>query len=466
MSSTEVLSAADPIQVRHFIRGRLDDAADVVRPAPDGLEFVMPRVNPDDLVWTRGQGFPAADVSLDEVLDFLVATGESLRRDDQGYIADALERISHVNPLGGGQMRRQMDAALSLFDRELMYAEYHQAFGDAPEGWVHVDGPRGIEFERRWVPSRLVHVMAGNTPHAGPQAIIRTALVRGVAVMKLPSNDPFTTIAVLQAMRDLDPDHPLIQCFSAVYWRGGDPEIESVIFRPQYVDKVVAWGGEGAIRNVVKYLGPGLELISFDPKTSISVIDQGAFESAETLKDAADRAAMDVRYQEGCATSRHQFVAGSVEQVDSYCEALLQALHDFHARVQGTGKSTPREVADEVEGLRMLEPDFRVWGVADGSGLIVRSSEPVDFYPDGRTVNVIRVDDLADVVGFVTEATQTVGVYPPSSKGGVRDALVLAGVDRVGDLGYSSPGPTGGMGGPHDGMIPLQRFVRWIYSAI
>lgn len=466
MSTTEVLSSATPVEVCHFVRGRLDDSHDIVRPAPEGLEFVTPRLNPDDLVWTRGDGFPAADLSLDEVLDFLVATGESLRRDDRGYISDALERISRVNPLGGGQLRRQMDAALGLFDRELMTAEYRQAFGDGPEGWVRVDGPSGTAFERRWVPTRLVHVMAGNTPHGGPQAIIRTSLVRGVAVMKLPSNDPFTSIAVLSAMRDLDPTHPLVQCFSAVYWRGGDPEIESVIFRPQYVDKVVAWGGEGAIRNVVKYLGPGLELISFDPKTSISVIDNAAFDSAETLKDAADRAAMDVRYQEGCATSRHQFVKGSIEQVDAYCDALLTAMHDFHDRVQGTGKVTPREIAEEVEGLRMLEPDFRVWGQADGSGLVVRSSEPVDFYPDARTVNVVKVNDLADVVHFVTEATQTVGVYPPASKALVRDSLVLAGVDRIGDLGYSSPGPTGGMGGPHDGMIPLQRFVRWIYSAI
>ena len=459
-------SPTKALPVGFFLRGRLNEGQDVYCPAPDGVEFVTPRLNPDEMVWLRDGGFPAAELSLDDVLNFLTATGDALRRDGKGYVSDALHRISQVNPLGGGQLRRQMDAAIGLFDRELMELEYRQAFGDQPEGWLTVNGPGGLTFQKRWVPTRLVHVMAGNTPHGGPQAIIRTALARGVALMKLPSNDPFTSIAVLNTMKDLDPDHPLIQCFSAVYWRGGDVEVESVIFRPQYFDKVVAWGGEAAIKNVVKYLGPGLELIAFDPKTSISVIDEGAFESPGTLKDAADRAAMDVRYQEGCATSRHQFVRGTVEQVDAYCAALLTAMHEFHERVQGCGKVTPRDIIEEVDALRDLEPEYRVWGASDGSGLVVRSSEPVDFYPDARTVNVVQIDGLDDVAGFVTEATQTVGVYPPASKYEIRDRLILAGVDRIGDLGYSSPGPTGGMGGPHDGMIPLQRFVRWIYSSI
>ena len=59
---------------------------------------------------------------------------------------------------------------------------------------------------------------------------------------------------------------------SAVYWRGGDERIERMLYRPQYFDKIVAWGGGDAINNVIKYLGPGFQLVSFDPKTSISMI--------------------------------------------------------------------------------------------------------------------------------------------------------------------------------------------------
>ena len=55
--------------------------------------------------------------------------------------------------------------------------------------------------------------------------------------------------------------------------------IERTIFRPQYFDKIVAWGGGEAITNVIKYLGPGIQLISFDPKSSISMIGREAFDS-------------------------------------------------------------------------------------------------------------------------------------------------------------------------------------------
>ncbi|HSV35547.1 MAG TPA: acyl-CoA reductase, partial [Ramlibacter sp.] len=56
-------------------------------------------------------------------------------------------------------------------------------------------------------------------------------------------------------------------------------------------------------------------------------------------------------------------------------------------------------------------------------------------------------------------ATQTVGVYPPSRKAGLRNALAAAGVQRVVALGQAVMFETGLS---HDGFYPLQRFVRWV----
>ena len=78
------------------------------------------------------------------------------------------------------------------------------------------------------------------------------------------------------------------------YWRGGDEPVERVLYRPQYFDKIVAWGGGEAIGNVAKYIGPGFQLVSFDPKTSISFIGCEALASDETLARVADLAAADV----------------------------------------------------------------------------------------------------------------------------------------------------------------------------
>ena len=73
-------------------------------------------------------------------------------------------------------------------------------------------------------------------------------------------------------MAALDPDHPVTRSFSAVYWKGGDTAVESAILRPQFFDKLVVWGGDTAVRNALKYAGPGFEIVSFDPKVSMSMI--------------------------------------------------------------------------------------------------------------------------------------------------------------------------------------------------
>ena len=109
--------------------------------------------------------------------------------------------------------------------------------------------------------------------------------------------------------------------------------------------------------------------------------------------------------------------------------------------------------------LRHLEPMYRVWGAYDGRGIVIRSDDQVDFHPDGKIVNVVPVADLQDAVRYATIATQTVGVFPPERKAGLRDALAAAGVQRVVSLG-SAMGPAPGL--PHDGFWPLHRFVRWV----
>ena len=101
-------------------------------------------------------------------------------------------------------------------------------------------------------------------------------------------------------------EHPVVKSMSAVYWRGGDERIERTLYRPQYFNRIVAWGGGSAINNVIKYLGPGLQLVSFDPKTSISMIGPEAFQSDEAIAQVAEAAAEDVTAfnQEACLASR------------------------------------------------------------------------------------------------------------------------------------------------------------------
>ena len=453
------------IRVPHFVRGRVVWGDEVEHLSRDfGVPFVTPKLVYDELIPPRTEQGPAFDVPIAEIVDFLVETIDHLRLEKNEYLQESLEMSVQLAVLP----RRIVENIFSApppFSREGIWAALNGNFKDvrALDGWIDNEGPNGQVSKVRAFPPRLVHMLAGNSPSACMMSLIDGALVKAVNLYKMPSADPFTTVAVLRTMADIDPDHPVVRSISAVYWKGGDASVEGVVYRSQYFDKLVAWGGGPAITNAAKYVGPGFQLIAFDPKVSISVIGREAFESDETLAEAAELAALDctTMNQDACVSSRHMYVEGSVDDVDRFCAALVERMGIERHFGSAVGPKTPPEIREAVDGLRWLEPDYRVWGDFDGSGLVVRSPEPLDFHPSNKTVNVVPITSMVDAARFATVATQTVGVYPTHRKPEVRDQLAAAGAQRIVRLGSAF---TGTGGGPSDAMYPLHRMVNWVHD--
>jgi hypothetical protein len=468
MTVMSQVASAKPVReklyVPHIIAGRIvEDYAQEYSGSADGLPFTTPTIDLDGLFHPRTELPPAYHLSTEEIIEFLVATGERLSLDSNKWLADAVDATAYANPLDRRVLENIYRGITFFFQRETLEFEIEHALGgrDVLDSWKEVVDVTGRTVRVRAFPSRMVHILAGNSPGVAASSITRSALSKSLSVLKLPSNDLFTASAILRTMAEIDPDHPVLRSFSAVYWRGGDADVENFLYRPQFFDKIVVWGGESAVRNVTKYLGPGIQMIAFDPKVSISLIGHETHASEETLQEVANLAATDVQLldQEACAASRFQFVEGTVEQVDRYCEVLCEQMHVD--REMGSAKAVPPppEVVEEVEALRFFEPMYRVWGDTQGGGLVLRSPEPVTFHPIGKVVNVIRVDNLTDALGFANPATQTVGVWPSARKAEVRDHLCATGVQRVIMLG---DGEKMFPGLPHDGFIPLHRFVNWV----
>ena len=451
--------STDITPVCHVIKGRMIAGTE----AGYG-RFATPALNLDELVWSRREPGPAFDVPLAEIMDVLVQTGERLTRDPDGLLAEALNFSARTSPLPRSVLERSYASLGRIFDRRSMEFQVREELGgaDVLDGWREVAGaPSGRTHRTRAFPPRLIHVIAGNAPGVAALSVLRGALTKGVHLLKLPSNDLFSATAILRAMAAVAPEHPITRSFSAAYWRGGDAKVEGLLFRPQFFDKLVAWGGASTIQSAKQYIGPGFELVAFDPKTSISLIGREAFESDAVLAEVAERAAADatIMNQQACASSRVQFVEGSAVQVDRYAALLQARLGVERPTTSAIGSPLSGELRDEIDGLRDMQPHYQVWGGYEGKGLVIRSEEPVDFHPDGRVVNVVPVASLAEAVQRANVATQTVGVYPPSRKAELRDALAAAGVQRVVELGKAVAFETGIS---HDGFYPLQRFVRWV----
>jgi hypothetical protein len=452
-----------PTPAPFFVRGKLVAATETRHRSRDlGVDFVTPQLDLDALITLRTEPGPLFDVKLNEILNFLAETGERMRLDRGGYLREAVDRIAATNVLPRSLIEHNVRMAADYLNKAklLEYAEQNLGNARVLDEWLpRVDSTGRRSFTRAF-PPRLIHVLPGNSPLVSAQSIALGAMVKAVNLFKMGSSDPFMAVAILRTMLDVDPDHPVPRSMSAVYWRGGDEQVERAIFQPQYFDKIVAWGGGDAINNVIKYLMPGLQLVSFDPKTSISMIGIEAFDSDEVLEDVSTRAANDVGLlnQEACVCSRVLFVEGDRRQVDRFCERLQRKLVDRNA-LSGKAPPLPRDLAEEVDSMRLMDDEFGVWGIGDGSGLVVRSDEPVDFHPINKTANVVAVSSLREALKYVNVATQTVGVYPPARQAELRDGLASGGAQRIvrlGDAGGQS------IGAPHDAMYVIHRFVHWI----
>ena len=463
LSSPPSAGNAEADSAPFFVKGRVIEGADLIQRSRDlGVNFATPKLDLDTVVHPRTDLPPLLNVKTAEIIDFLVEAGQRLTDGKNPHVDACIERMAKVSLAPRSVIEHQMLHATDYLDRRVLTEVLEQNFPNpkALDEWIpHTDHQGRRSFIRAFA-SRLVHVLPGNSPGMGIRSIAQSALVKSVSLFKMPSADPFSTVAFLRTMADIDPEHPLVKSMSAVYWRGGDDAVERVLYRPQYFDKLVAWGGGDAINNVMKYIGPGFQLVSFDPKTSISMVGKEAFASEESLAEAAELNARDVSIlgQEACVCSRFTFLEADAEQGDRYAKVLAERL-----RIDRMGEGDPRplemELKEQIDVLRMMDDEYGVFGKSDGRGVAIRSDEPVDFHPLRKTSNVVCVPDLMEAMKYVNVATQTVGVYPFSRMAQLRDHLSSGGAQRCVRLGEAGPSA---IGNPHDAMYPLHRFVHWM----
>jgi hypothetical protein len=446
-----------------FLRGKLVEGSEQTHTSRDlGVDFTTPHINLNRAVHPRTEVPPLLNIPLAEIIDLLVETGARIRDPKNEIMQDCIDRMCSTHILPREVVANQAMYASMYLDKRKLMAEVEQNFPDpaALDGWIPKQDFTGRRsFVRAFAP-RLIHVLPGNSPGVAVKSIAQGAMVKAVNLFKMASSDPFTTVAILRTMAEIDPEHPVVKSMSAVYWRGGDDSVEAILYRAQYFDKIVAWGGGDAINNVIKYLGPGFQLVSFDPKTSISMVGREAFASDATLDLAADLASADVMTlnQEACVASRFQFVEGSPEQVDRFCDRLHKRIAE-RAAASGDVRAVDMEMREQIEMMTIMDEDYGVWGKADGKGVVIRSDEPVDFHPINKTANVVCVPSLDDAVKYINVATQTVGFYPFDRMTDYRDRLASGGAQRIVHLGEAGPST---IGNPHDAMYALHRFVHWM----
>lgn len=443
-----------------------------------GRTFMTPDVGKyiDKLVCKRGELL--ADlytITLEDIYDYLEELSGRLDLDTNPYWKEAFEVSCYASNLSRPVLETQYRKTPNILKRGNAMDLVEGRIGSQYlEGWVPRKQHDGRVIHVRAMGTRSVHITAGNVPVVAVGTLLRSAVTRNDAIVKAPSNDPLTASALARTMIDMAPDHPVTKHFSVAYWKGGDEKVESKIYTSRNIQKIVAWGGFDSIKHISKYLGPGLDLVTMDPKNSTSLIGKEALADERTMHEVARRVAADIGGldQEACVCARVMYLesgtdAKGIDLANKFGKLVYESMQKLPKSTSAGPRSFNPELKSELKSIQPLKEFYNV--IADdldsvektGAIIVSQMSESVDFpmLLYGRVGNFIPLDNIEDALSFFTAATQTVGIYPPSLRKQLRDKAALRGGQMFQPVGYNIGG---GMAGPQDGIEPERRMCTWV----
>jgi Acyl-CoA reductase (LuxC) len=474
---TETDSGTSVPLVPAIIRGKIvEDNLVTFTGRGDALTFVTP--DPHRYVNEFALSSPTMlrdlyALSFDEILDYLDELGQRLNINDNEHMQWARELTYATSPATKPLIDNDFRGVARFFNRDRVRHVADKQIGlDYLNGWVDSTLPDGTVASVRAFGARALHIIPGNGGGSAANAIVKNAFTRSDCIIKTPSNNPFSAVAIARTMCEMAPDHPITKHVTVAYWRGGDEELERRLYQPHNIDKILAWGGFASVKHVTRYIQPGLELISLDPKFSASVIGEEALSADEKLREAALRLAVDTGAgnQQFCSSARVAYVvtgdrADAVERVNRLGEYVYEELMALPTAMSTKSKQYDAELRSNVESARLQDDFYYVVGGEDDEGCVIVSQlpDPVDFSAllNDRTVNLVPVETIDEAVSHFDSYTQTVGVYPENVKEQLLDVAPFYGVQRFVSLGYSSlhTGAT-----PHDGIEVERRMCKWIVN--
>jgi hypothetical protein len=312
----------------------------------------------------------------------------------------------------------------------------------------------------RAMPTRQLHITAGNAPEVPLISALRAVLTKSAAVIKLPYGATLTGALFSVAATAAAPEHPITKNLSMVYWPGGEESIENILFMPNVFDRVVVWGSPETVASV-QSRAVFTRVICLNPRYGVSLIGNEAFSG--NLEETGMKASMDVMIynQKACTSSLVHYVEGTEEQANEYAGALCKVLGKWDREISNF---VPPSAIGQIKRMRRGKYANARWYVNNrsgdfSSGVVVMPGEfDILDHPMCRLVVVRPVASLEDALKYLNQYVSTTGVYPEERRLELRDRITTRGVSGVLPLGQCER-IYAGM--PHDGMRVLSELVDW-----
>ena len=315
-------------------------------------------------------------------------------------------------------------------------------------------------FKVRAMPTRQLHITAGNAPEVPTISVLRAVLTKSAATIKLPYGATITGALFALAAVTAAPEHPITQSLSMVYWQGGDKAIEDILFQPDAFDRIVVWGNPETVISV-QSRALFTRIICLNPRYGISLIGKEAF--PDNTEETALKASLDVMAhdQKACTSALVNYVESTEEQAYEYAGILCKMLNKWDQEMPNFVSPSAIGQLKRMRRGRYADARWYINNRGDdfSSGVVVIPGEfDILDHPISRLVIVKPVTSLEDALKNINQSVSTVGVYPEKRRLELRDKILARGVSNVLPLGQCQR-TFAGM--PHDGMLVLSQLVDW-----
>ena len=339
---------------------------------------------------------------------------------------------------------------------------------------MHIDtflpvSEENVQYRKAVSRGLCCHWLAGNVQALGMFVLIESILTKNVNILKLSSKDNGIFGSLLRAFEDeiyVTPGgysisgNDLLKTIAVVYYDHTENELGKLMSKR--ADIRVAWGGAEAVTAVANYPAKyDCEDLIMGPKLSFSVVSKEVLSDEHKAKKFGRRIGIDASVfdQTGCASAHNVFVEkGGAIAPDEFARYLADGMKK--AAMQIPKGNVSAEQISSIHSIRGVY-DFKgtVYGDSDAVWTVLYDSDIELCQPIySRVVFVHPVDDIMDVIKFIDDNIQTIGMAADGEK-----ALVFA--ERASEEGavrFPTCGRMLNFDSPWDGMYLTDRMVKWV----
>ncbi len=292
----------------------------------------------------------------------------------------------------------------------------------------------------------ILHILSGNSPHAGLQSLLRGLLIGAENIIKLPSSG---SIVIENWITNLPEELSLL--VTVIY---STDDLSDEVF--QHCKTIIAIGSDKTMQLIQTRIQPHQRFIPHGHKLSIGLIDKPS-------RKAADLAAKDICAfnQQGCLSLHTIYVKEGAEKFAPLLAEAMQNYEQVHPRgeisisesgaISNLRETIRYETANSPDSCALYESSGNTSWTTIYRNTVKLTPSPLNRVASVQPWSSDLTELGAEVNYLSTLAVHTTGIFDHSEL----DAL---NIPRICPLGHSQI-PT--LAWHHDGSSPLSSLVNW-----